>query len=67
MGFYGAVWDGRARVEPLMTLDLTFHHQYEKDRFAIPSCLDAFKETIDCIQAHYKWVRDQVGHTTDAF
>jgi hypothetical protein len=52
-GFYGAVWDGRVRVEALTTFDLTTHHLDENGRFTIASSLDAFKEAVDKIQAHY--------------
>ena len=68
MGFYGAVWDGRyIRVESLTNFDLTTHYQYEKGRFQIASSLDAFKETINDIQAHYEWVQDQADHAADTF
>ena len=36
-GFYGAIWDGRVRVEALMNFDLTTRHMNKKDRFA--NCL----------------------------
>ncbi|ESK86345.1 hypothetical protein Moror_5052 [Moniliophthora roreri MCA 2997] len=53
-GFYGAVWDGRVRVEPLMPIfDLSTHHLDERGRNAIASSLDAFMEGVLTIQAHY--------------
>lgn len=56
-GFYGAVWDGRIRVEALTMFNLATHHLDENGRFAIASTLDAFKDAVDKIQAHYTTIQ----------
>jgi tRNA A-37 threonylcarbamoyl transferase component Bud32 len=67
-GFYGAIWDGQIRVEALVTFDLTTRHLNEKGRFAIASGLDAFKEAVDDIQAHYAGMQAEAApppHNSD--
>ena len=66
LGFYGAIWDGQIRAEVLATFDLRTHLFNEEGRFAIASGLDAFKETVDEIQDHYKKIQLEATGTAGA-
>jgi hypothetical protein len=66
LGFYGVVWDGRIRAEVLATFDLRTHRTNEKGRFAIASSLDAFKEAVDEVQAHYTKIQAEATGTAGA-
>ncbi|KAK7049956.1 hypothetical protein VNI00_005387 [Paramarasmius palmivorus] len=61
IGFYGAMWDGRMRVEPLTPIfDLSAHYLDAYARRAIASSLDAFMETVPILQAHYANLKARV-------
>ena len=49
-----------------MTFDLKTRHMNKKDRFAIASGLDAFKEAVDKIQAHYHKIMEDANAKTGA-
>ncbi|KAG6847753.1 hypothetical protein H0H93_006195 [Arthromyces matolae] len=61
--FYGAVWNGTyVQVEPLTpTFDLSTHYMDLKGRHAIASSLDAFKEGVKRIEAHYRELVETKG------